>query len=286
MDNGVKSDKRHYRVFRSGAKMRKALIVFLLIPLLATAAAAQASDDAKAVKDINLRFQVLLYRLYELSNMNPPKGTNAASGAWRDKVAADPKLENLYKFPVKGLTGDAAKLAEVFGIFYAGTYGAFTDNPNMDAAWSGKGSLYRSALGQASEKVYGISFNIYQSAGESEDEDKKFATEARNSARALIRSIDALGPVTSGAYANKRIAISAYNAANSAIKKLDELFAGDYSGPGGPGAKVMRQVFMEITTIPTALEGPWLSPSWQVQFQYVCLTGSIVMEKVSPPDKQ
>ena len=285
MDNGVKGDKRHDRVFRSGTKMRKALIAFLLIPLLATAAAAQAPDDAKAVKDINLRFQVLLYRLYELSNMNPPKGTNAASGAWRDKVAADPKLENLYKFPVKGLTGDAAKLAEVFGIFYAGTYGAFTDNPNMDAAWSGKGSLYRSALGQAGEKVYGISFNIYQSAGGSEAEDKKFATEARNSARALIRSIDALGPVTSGAYANKRIAVSAYNAANSAIRKLDELFAGDYSGPEGPGAKVMRQVFAEITTIPTALEGPWLSAAWQVQFQYVCLTGSIVMEKVSPPGK-
>lgn len=285
MDNGVKGDEQHFRVFRSGSKMRKALIAFFLIPLLAAAAAAQAPDDAKAVRDINLRFQVLLYRLYELSSMNPPRGTNAASGAWRDKVAADPKLEDLYKYPVKGLTGDSAKLAEVFGIFYAGTYGAFTDNSNIDAAWSGKGSLYRSALGQTGEKVYGISFNIYQSAGGSEDENKKFATEARNSARALIRSIDALGPVRSGAYANKRIAVSAYNAANSAIRKLDELFAGDYSGPGGPGAKVMRQVFAEITTIPTALEGPWLSPAWQVQFQYVCLTGSIVMEKVSPPGK-
>lgn len=264
-------------------KMRKAIIAFLLIPLWAASASAQATEEA-AVKDINLRFQVLLYRLYELSNMNLPKGTNAASGAWRDKVASDPKLENLYKFPLKGLTGDAARLAEVFGIFYAGTYGAFTDNPNVDASWSGKGGIYRSALGQAGEKIYGLSFDIYQSAGGSEAENKKFATEARNSARALIRSIDALGPSKGGVFANKRIAVGVYNAASNAIKKLDELFAGDFSGPGGAGARVMRQVFSEITTIPTAQEGPWLSPAWQLQFQYVCLTGSIVMEKVSPPD--
>jgi len=266
--------------------MRKAFIALLLLPLLVVSAAAQAPDEAKAVKDINLRFQVLLYRLYELSSRYHPQGTNAASGVWRDKVAADEKLENLYKFPVKGLTGDAAKLAEVFGVFYAGTYGAFNDNPNLDAMWSGKGYLYRESLGQAGEKIYGISFNIYQSSGGNEEENKKFATEARNSARALIRSIDTLGPVTSGVFANKRIAVSAYNAASSAIKKLDELFAGDFSGPAGQGAKVMRQVFAEITTIPTEQEGPWLSPVWQIQFQYVCLTGSIVMEKVSPPDKK
>ncbi|MEW6144369.1 MAG: hypothetical protein AB1598_05060 [Thermodesulfobacteriota bacterium] len=265
--------------------MRRVLIVPMIIMLWAAAAPAQTPDEAKAVKDINLRFQVLLYRLYELSNMNLPKGTNAANGMWRDKVAADPKLENLYKFPIQGLTGDAAKLAEVFGVFYAGTYKAFTDNPNMDAAWAGKGSIYRMALGEAGEKVYGISFNILQSGGGDETENKKFATEARNSARALIRSIDKLGPLKSGAFANKRIAVGAYNAANQALQKLDQLFAGDYSGPGGPGARVMRQVFAEITTIPTALEGPWLSPSWQLQFQYVCLTGSIVMEKVSPPGK-
>ena len=266
--------------------MRRAFIALVLIPLFAVAAGAQTPGEAKAVKDINLRFQVLLYRLYELSNMNLPKGTNAANGMWRDKVAADPKLESLYKYPIKGLTGDAAKLAEVFGVFYAGTYKAFTDNANMDATWAGKGSIYRSALGQAGEKVYGISFNILQSAGGDEAEDKKFATEARNSARALIRTIDKNGPATSGLFANKRIAVSVYNAASQALQKLDQLFAGDFSGPGGPGAKVMRQVFAEITSIPTVLEGPWLSPAWQLQFQYVCLTGSIVMEKVSPPDKK
>ncbi len=265
--------------------MRKAFIALIVIQLFAVTAGAQAPDEAKAVKDINLRFQVLLYRLYELSNMNLPKGTNAANGAWRDKVAADPKIENLYKFPVTGLTGDAAKLAEVFGVFYAGTYQAFTDNPNLDATWTGKGSIYRAALGEAGEKVYGISFNILQSAGGDEAENKKFATEARNSARALIRTIDKNGPATSGTFANKRIAVSAYKAASHALQKIDQLFLGDYSGPGGPGAKVMRQVFSEITTIPTALEGPWLSPAWQLQFQYVCLTGSIVMEKVSPPGK-
>ncbi len=257
-----------------------------MVLFLGAAARAQAQDEAKAVKDINLRFQVLLYRLYELSNMNLPKGTNAANGMWRDKVAADPKIENLYKYPVTGLTGDAAKLAEVFGVYYAGTYKAFTDNANIDATWAGKGSIYRSALGQAGEKVYGISFNILQSAGGNEAEDKKFATEARNSARALIRTIDKQGPMTSGEFASKRIAVSEYNAASQALQKLDQLFAGDYSGPGGPGAKVMRQVFTEITTIPTVLEGPWLSPAWQLQFQYVCLTGSIVMEKVSPPEKK
>ena len=96
--------------------MRKALIAFFLIPLLAAAAAAQTPDDTKAVRDINLRLQVLLYRLYELSSMNPPRGTNAASGAWRDKVAADPKLEDLYKYPVKGLTGDAANTDPVCGL--------------------------------------------------------------------------------------------------------------------------------------------------------------------------
>ncbi len=266
--------------------MRKVILALVLIPLWALAASAQMPDEAKAVEDINLRFQVLLYRLYELSSKYHPQGTNAANGMWRDKVVSDEKLENLYKFPVKGLTGDAAKLADVFGVFYAGIYGAFTDNPNVDASWSGKGYLYREALGQAGEKIYGISFNIYQSSGGDEAENKKFATEARNSARALIRSIDSLGPVTGGVYANKRVAVSAYNAANKAMLKLDQLFAGDFSGPGGPGARVMRQVFSEITTIPTAQEGPWLSPAWQIQFQYVCLTGSIVMEKVSPPDKQ
>jgi len=266
--------------------MKRALIVLMVIILWAVSATAQTPDEAKAVKDINLRFQVLLYRLYELSNMNLPKGTNAANGVWRDKVAADPKLESLYKFPIQGLTGDAARLAEVFGVFYAGTYKAFTDNPNIDATWAGSGSLFRSALGQAGEKVYGISYNILQSTGGDEAENKKFATEARNSARALIRSIDKLGPLKSGTFANRRIAVGSYNAANQALQKLDQLFQGDYSGPGGPGAKVMRQVFAEITTIPTALEGPWLSPAWQLQFQYVCLTGSIVMEKVSPPENK
>ncbi len=271
---------------KRGIYMRKAIISLLLLTLAAGAARAQTPDEARAVKDINLRFQVLLYRLYELSNMNLPKATNGANGAWRDKVASDPKLENLYKFPIQGLTGDAAKLAEVFGVFYAGAFKAFTDSPNVDASWAGKGSVFRMALGEAGEKVYGISFNILQSAGGDETENKKFATEARNSARALIRSIDKLGPATSGTFANRRIAVSVYNAANQALQKLDQLFAGDYSGPGGPGAKVMRQVFAEITTIPTALEGPWLSPAWQLQFQYVCLTGSIVMEKVSPPEKK
>ena len=266
--------------------MRKAFIALILVLLLGAAAGAQTPDEAKDVKDINLRFQVLLYRLYELSNMNLPKGTNAANGMWRDKVAADEKIENLYKYPMKGLPGDAAKLADVFGVFYAGTYKAFADNANIDATWAGKGSIYRTALGQAGEKVYGISFNILQSAGGDEAEDKKFATEARNSARALIRTIDKNGPATSGAFANKHIAVSIYNASGEALRKLDQLFAGDYSGPGGPAAKVMRQVFSEIKTIPTALEGPWLSPAWQVQFQYVCLTGSIVMEKISPPEKK
>jgi hypothetical protein len=266
--------------------MRTTVIALILALQLTGAAAAQTPDGAKAVKDINLRFQVLLYRLYELSNMNQPPGITAASGVWRDKVVSDTKLESLYKFPVRGLTGDAAKLAEVFGVFYSGTFKAFTDNPNVDAAWAGQGSAYRSALGQAGEKVYGISFNIYRSAGGDEEQDKKFATEARNSARALIRSIDNLGTVTDGQFANKHIAVSEYNAARQALRKLEQLFAGDFSGPGGPGAKVMRQVFKEITTIPTGLEGPWLSPAWQLQFQYVCLTGSIVMEKVSPPEKE
>jgi hypothetical protein len=277
----------HFSNQREGdGKVRKTLIALILILQWTAVSGAQTADEAKSVKDINLRFQLVLYRLYELSNMNQPQGINAASGVWRDKVVSDPKLESLYSFPTQGLTGDAAKLAEVFGEFYSGTYKAFTDNPNIDASWAGQGSVYKSALGQAGEKIYGISFNIYQSAGGDEAQDKKFATEARNSARALIRSIDKMGLITNGVFANKRIAVSEYNAARQALRKLDQLFAGDYSGPGGPGAKVMRQVFTEITTIPTELEGPWLSSAWQLQLQYVCLTGSIVMEKVSPPEQK
>lgn len=271
---------------RGELDMRRAVFALFLMLLWTAGAGAQAPDEGKSVKDVNLRFQVLLYKLYELSNMNQPLGVNAASGAWRDKVVSDPELESLYKFPFQGLTADAAKLAEVFAVFYTGTYGAFRDNPNVDASWAGNASAYRSALGQAGEKVYGISFNIYRSAGRDEAQDKKFATEARNSARALIRSIDSRGLLMNGRYANKRLAVSEYNAANQALRKLDQLFAGDYSGPGGPGAKVMKQVFTEITTIPTELEGPWLSTAWQLQFQYVCLTGSIVMEKVSPPERK
>ncbi len=137
---------------RGDRKMRKAAIAIILILQWAAASGAQTADEGKSVKDINLRFQVLLYRLYELSNMNQPQGINAANGKWRDKVAADQKLEDLYKFPMNGLTGDAAKLAEVFGVFYSGTYRAFTDNPNVDATWTGKGSLYRSALGSPGKR--------------------------------------------------------------------------------------------------------------------------------------
>ncbi|MEQ9619768.1 MAG: hypothetical protein RIG61_11435 [Deltaproteobacteria bacterium] len=232
---------------------------------------------------------MLLYQLYELSNWNPPPGTNAASGAWRDKVVADDKIKNLGRFTTEGLTGDAAKLGEVFQVFYDGTYRAFSRNPNVDAEWSGEAATLRAELAQAGEKVYGISFNIYQSAGGDEAENKKFATEARNSARALIRTTDEKGPVYSGQFANPQIAVSEYNAAAAALQKLNQLFGEDYSGPAGLPAKLLRQVFTEITTIPTAPSGvviPWLSPAWQVQFQYVCLTGSIVMEKISPPVRE
>jgi len=266
--------------------MRSAALISALLLLLTGMASAQDASEVKAVKGINLRFQVLLYQLYELSNRNPPPGTNAASGKWRDKVVADPKVENLYRFSTKGLTGDAAKLAEVFNVFYSGTYKAFSDNPNVEAKWVGKGTLFRTILGKAGEKVYRISFDVYQSVGGNPVENKKFATEARNSARALIRTIDGKGPVYSGTHANSKIAVSAYNAAHAALKKLDEQFAGDYSGPGGESAKLLRQIFTEITTIPTVTQTPWLLPSWQIQMQYICLTGSIVMEKISPPERK
>ena len=217
-----------------------------------------------------------------------PPGTNAASGTWRDKVVADEKINSLDNITTEGLTGDAAKLGEVFQVFYDGTYGAFSENPNVDTEWAGKGKVFRAMLGQSGEKVYGISFNIYQSVGGSEAENKKFASEARNSARALIKTIDKKGPVYKGRFANGRIAVSEYNAAQAALQKLNQLFGDDYSGPGGPSARLLKQIFTEITTIPTALSGeliPWLSPGWQIQFQYVCLTGSIVMEKISPPEK-
>lgn len=265
--------------------MRIAAIFSLMLLILAGTASARSPEEVKAVKDVNLRFQVLLYQLYELSNWNPPPGTNAASGTWRDKVVADEKIKSLDKFTADGLTGDAARLGEVFQVFYEGTYGAFSENPNVDREWAGKGTIFRAMLGQASEKVYGISFNIYQSVGKDETENKKFATEARNSARALIRTIDEKGPVHSGQFANGQIAVSEYNAAVAALQKLDQLFGDDYSGPGGPAAKLLKQIFTEITTIPTTGSEFWLSPAWQVQFHYVCLTGSIVMEKISPPEK-
>ena len=45
--------------------MRKAFIALIVIQLFAVTAGAHAPDEAKAVKDINLRFQVLLYKLVE-----------------------------------------------------------------------------------------------------------------------------------------------------------------------------------------------------------------------------
>lgn len=268
--------------------MRITLIFSLMLLILAGTASAQSPEEVKAVRDVNLRFQVLLYQLYELSNWNPPPGTNAASGAWRDKVVADEKIKSLGKFTTEGLTGDAARLGEVFQVFYDGTHGAFSDNQNIEKEWAGKATALRAMLGQAGEKVYGISFNIYQSVGGDEAESKKFAVEARNSARALIRTIDEKGPVYSGEFANPQIAVSGYDAAQAALQKLDQLFEQDYSGPGGPSAKLLKQIFTEITTIPTVPSGvvvPWLSPAWQIQYQYVCLTGSIVMEKISPSEK-
>lgn len=271
--------------------MRVAAIVFSLAVLYAGIASAQTTEELSAVKGMNLRFQVLLYQIYEQSNWNPPPGTNAASGNWRDRLVKDEKVLNVGKFSSAGLTGDAAKLGAVFKVYYDGIYGAFSSNENVDSTWvlPGDGSLLRSALGKSGEQVYGLSFAIYQSAGGDEVQNKKFATEARNSARALIKTIDAKGPALSGVYANPQIAVSAYNAAQAALAELDKQFAGDYSGPGGPGAKVMRQVFTEMTGMPAVLAElpiPWLWPGWQLQYQYICLTGSIVLEKVSPPDKQ
>lgn len=265
--------------------MRLTAIISILLLLLSGTASAENADELKAVKNVNLRFQVLLYQLYELSNWNPPPGTNAASGVWRDKIVSDEKIKNIGTLPAGGMTGDAGKLAEVYNEFYTKTVEAFFANGNVEGVWAGKGSLFRAALGQAGEKVYGISFDIYQSSGGDEAENKKFATEARNSARALIRTIDRKGPVYKGAHANPRIAVSEYNAATAALQKLDQLFGGDYSGAGGPAARVLRQVFTEITTIPTVTEIPWLPSAWQIQFQYVCLTGSIVMERISPPEE-
>jgi hypothetical protein len=62
---------------------------------------------------------------------------------------SDTELEGLYKFPTWGLTTDAAKLGQAFGVFYSDTCKAFTENPNVDASWAGKGSSYRSALARA-----------------------------------------------------------------------------------------------------------------------------------------
>ncbi len=266
--------------------MRLAAIVLVMFLFAGGTASAQNAGELKAVKNVNLRFQVLLYQLYELSNWNPPPGTNAASGVWRDKIVADEKIKNVGVLPAEGMTGDAGKLAQVYNEFYAKTVEAFSANENVESTWAGKGIIFRSILGKAGEKVYGISFDIYQSAGGDETENKKFATEARNSARALIRTIDRNGPIYKGAHAAPQIAVSEYNAANAALQKLDQLFGGDYSGAGGPAARVLKQVFTEITTMPTVTETPWLLPSWQIQFQYVCLTGSIVMEKVSPPESE
>jgi len=271
--------------------MRTAAILFLLAIFGAGAASAQTDEELKAVKGMNLRFQVLLYQIYEYSNWNPPPGTNAASGLWRDRLLKDEKFINVGKFSPAGLTGDAARLGAVFKVYYDGISSAFASNENVDATWviPGDGSLLRSSLGKSGEQVYGLSFDIYQSGGGDEVQNKKFATEARNSARALIKTIDYKGPVKSGIHANPQIAVSAYNAARDALAELDRQFAGDYSGPGGPGAKVIRQVFVDMTSMPTVLAElpiPWLWPGWQIQYQYICLTGSIVLEKVSPPDPQ
>lgn len=271
--------------------MRTAAILFLLAIFCTAAASAQTDAELKAVKGMNLRFQVLFYQIYEYSNWNPPAGTNAASGLWRDRLVKDERFVNVGKFSAAGLTGDAAKLGAVFKVYYDGISDTFNSNENVDSTWviPGDGSLLRSSLGKSGEQVYGLSFEIYQSGGGDEAENKKFATEGRNSARALIKTIDYKGPVKSGAHANPQIAVSAYNAAKAALAELDKQFAGDYSGPGGPGAKVVRQVLTEMTSMPTALAElpiPWLWPGWQIQYQYICLTGSIVMEKVSPPDPQ
>jgi len=271
--------------------MRTAAILLLLTIFCIGAASAQTDAELKAVKGMNLRFQVLLYQIYEYSNWNPPPGTNAASGLWRDRLLKDERFINVGKFSQAGLTGDAAKLGAVFKVYYDGIAGAFTSNENVEATWllPGDGSLLRSSLGKSGEQVYGLSFSILESGGGDEVENKKFATEARNSARALIKTIDHKGPLGSGTNANPQIAVSAYNAAQAALAELDKQFAGDFSGPGGPGATVMRQVFTEMIGMPTVLADlpiPWLWPGWQLQYQYICLTGSIVLEKVSPPDKQ
>lgn len=263
--------------------MRLAVMFLVALLFAAGTASAQGGGELKAVRDIDLRFQVLLYQLYELSNWNPPPGSNAANGVWRDKIVGDEKIKNVGVMPTEGMEGDARKLAEVYNVFYEKTVEAFSKNENVEGVWAGKGSPFRTALGQAGEKVYGISFDIYQSSGGDEAENKKFATEARNSARALIRAIDKKGPVYKGSHANPRIAVSEFDAATAALQKLDQLFGEDYSGAGGDSARVLKQIFTEITTIPTLTESPWLSPAWQVQFQYVCLTGSIVMERISPP---
>ncbi len=235
--------------------MRIAAILFLLAIFCTGAASAQTDAEIKAVKGMNLRFQVLFYQIYEYSNWNPPAGTNAASGLWRDRLVKDERFVNVGKFSTEGLTGDAAKLGAVFKVYYEGISGAFNSNENVDSTWviPGDGSLLRSSLGRSGEQVYGLSFEIYQSGGGDEAQNKKFATEARNSARALIKTIDYKGPAKSGVHANPQIAVSAYNAAKAALAELPI---------------------------------PWLWPGWQIQYQYICLTGSIVMEKVSPPDPQ
>ena len=142
--------------------MRTAAILFLLAIFCTAAASAQTDAELKAVKGMNLRFQVLLYQIYEYSNWNPPSGTNAASGLWRDRLVKDERFVNVGKFSAAGLTGDAAKLGAVFKVYYDGIRDTFNSNENVDSTWviPGDGSLLRSSLGKSGEQVYGLSFEI------------------------------------------------------------------------------------------------------------------------------
>lgn len=206
--------------------------------------------------------------LKEISVAYPPPGKNAANGYFREVSLTHERVIVLgkdYSYNIP-LNSDGYGIYEAFKIFYNHTQAGFRECKNYKASWATHMVVFWPVF---KDVVVGMIIPTIITFASAFVDPDAFTNNLKNYGKILYDKIKNTGLVTHGTHANGWISVYFRDAANGAINHLNS----KYSQTGIVGYKAARIIIGILETISkldTEHHKPWLSASWQANFQIIC----------------
>ncbi len=213
-----------------------------------------------------------------LAKVNPPPGTNAANGLFRDMV-----VSNKYKIlgnPIanpNSLSGDAQRVYKSFIAFSNNHWEAFDANKNVPCkqpativGWALKGNV---------DAAIKVSTDIITLVAAPEITAPMIASSG-NDIRKLCNGINNNGLKKTGINMNGHIARAIKEAANKSQIILNSNFDNNENTKANKIDKVLRKCFTELSMLKTDPMVCWLTAEWQVNYFAIMNATALELSKI------